>query len=121
VYPLQRDRKGKVMLAMTSPAAILRAARRLIEEPERWTKGAAARDSAGKRVESGDTSAQCWCAYGAIGRATGYRVSDWDARMLLSEVVGGCISMWNDAPWRTHVEVLAAFDAAIALAKGEEK
>lgn len=40
------------------------------------------------------------------------------AWLLVGAAVGGVpIGRWNDAPERTHAEVLAAFDRAIELAE----
>lgn len=36
------------------------------------------------------------------------------AHLLMSRIVGGGLSDWNDAPGRTKEEILVAFDRAIA-------
>ena len=105
-----------------TPREVLVAARKLIERPEAWTQGATARDAAGKVCSSREPSAVCRCAGGAIETA-----SDGDLRKFLDafEALGEQLGRFgydveavNDAPERTHAEVLAAFDAAI-LACGE--
>lgn len=99
-------------------------ARRLIEDPSHWTRGAAARTASDMPVRTSDRKAVSFCAVGTLQKVTGDEdylslgaqsreaffvlqaaLNDWD-------VIG-----WNDAPYRTHEEVLALFDDAIAYAK----
>ena len=83
---------------------ILRGARGLIENPEGWTKHAYARKETGKWARVWDKKAACFCTVGAILRSGGFHPFFEDAYLAL----------WNDAPGRTHAEVLSAFDEAIA-------
>lgn len=86
--------------------AVLVAARKLIEKPEHWCQG---------RYHIGEAS----CAEGAVLSVT----SEYDdtqtniaragAFAALDRAVGGYIVDFNDAPGRTHSEVLAVFDKAI--------
>ena len=94
-----------------TPAEHLRAARKLITPDGAWTQKAAARDSAGSKVDPASPLAECWCVFGAV-RRFGQSASAWDA---LRKVIGPPIS-FNDTPGRTQAEVLAAFDTAIELA-----
>jgi len=104
-------------------AVVLRKARALLEKPEHWTQGMMARGKSGRRIFYGSRSAVCWCADGAIWRAAnGSLISrkGWvanAAEQYLSAATGRRVSAFNDAPERTHAEVLAAFDRAIALAE----
>lgn len=99
-----------------TPVEILRAARKLIENPANWSK----RHGFGDRWH--------YCADGACRAAangpdravimppvgSGYV----PARNYLWEASGAeNIWVWNDAAERTHPEILAAFDKAIALAE----
>ena len=120
-----------------TPADVLRAARERISTPERWTKGVYAIDSDGCAVDTSDRRACAWCALGALAASLPCRDPDIlgmrtplfdEARALLSAGVPrnagvrSChwsVSFWNDAPGRTHAEVLATFDRAIALAEAE--
>ena len=102
------------------PSEVLRAARKLIERPEQWWK-----DSGGDPIPKDKH-----CAMLAIQRSMPKTTT---ARMRIlfdesrdyvrrgagldSEVM---VSIWNDHSRRTHPEVLAAFDRAIALAEAEE-
>ncbi len=103
---------------MTAPASVrdvLVKARELIATPDRWTKGAFARTEAGAIVPPDRPVAACWCAIGALRRVTGdtgYR----GAFVELQSAADYDLPHWNDAPERTHDEVLAAFDRAIAAA-----
>lgn len=113
-----------------TPAEVLRAARALIATPERWTRSTYMRDSAGLRLDircaDDRARAVCWCSLGATAQVASdcdYGASDCDygaevkADRLLEAAVGGDVVRWNDRPGRTHAEVLAAFDRAIALAE----
>jgi hypothetical protein len=84
---------------------VLIEARRIISDPDRWCQ---------RRYNLGDA----YCAIGAIMKCDGRP----EAYSLLREGIGDDaidqrITDWNDKPWRTHAEVLAAFDRAIELAK----
>lgn len=106
------------------PSEVLRAARKLIERPENWTRGADARDVDGTPVWAahGDVEPVCWCSTGALMRVTETGPEYHSGRGFLEQVISPWrfIPQWNDAGNRTHPEVLAAFDRAIALAEAEE-
>ena len=92
-------------------ADVLRRARALIDRPEKWCKGAL---SDGKRM----------CMLGALMMAEeGYDDGYYGANTLLRKAIGSAhamISVFNNAPERTHVEVMDAFDRAIVLAERGE-
>lgn len=102
---------------------ILIAARALIADEANWTKGEDARDKDGEEVDARDDAAVCFCAGGAIVRITGGNFTVFeDALYALHQVMFGdvptglmppVINSWNDAPERTHAEVLAGYDRAI--------
>lgn len=89
-------------------ADTLREARRRIEEPEKWGKG--------------------FGRYPKICMLDAIRETEPDinirgkAYRLLDKAIGICgdFTAWNDAPERTHAEVLRAFDKAIELAEKAE-
>jgi hypothetical protein len=86
-----------------STAEVLRRARKVIEDPERWTQGAYSRDG-GKRCAAG----AIYCQDAPVDdRAVAYSV--------LWAVVGSRVEGFNDS--HSHTEVLAAFDKAIAEAE----
>jgi hypothetical protein len=98
-----------------TPREILIAARALIADLKSWTQGAYQRDAKGRMCKP--ENAVCWCSEAAILRSgRGFPAPTWAAADILQSVVGGLIFDWNDAPDRTHAEVLAAFDRAIEVA-----
>lgn len=100
-----------------SVADTLREARRRIEEPEKW----------GKREEVQAGNRAKTCPFFAI--FDDQPAVDFDTREsgieLFMKAIGArtsCgIATWNDAPGRTHADVMAAFDRAIALAESAEE
>lgn len=104
----------------------LRAARKLIERPEAWTKKEEARDSDGNSVGATSDYATCWCSLGAVERVCG----GWNARYVAAELAladvlpkhsGAVVWEYNDAPTTTHADILALFDRAIAAAEGSAR
>ncbi len=105
---------------MKTTKEILVEARGYIAEPGSWTKGSFARDGHGNHVSKDSHRASCFCAAGAIGRAAkGSEREQHGALRALRSAITGPITAWNDAPNRTHAEVLAAFDRAIEIAGAE--
>lgn len=98
---------------------VLVAARELISVSERWTQGETARDRDGRFVLSDSKDAVCWCGLGALTKAVKASSFWFEARDLLLRVEPGGIAKFNDAKGRTHAEVVALFDSAIALARKE--
>ena len=97
-------------------ADLLRRARARIERPEAWAAGEYCLDAGDKPCRYGE--AIRFCAIGAIeADREPFKIV---ARELLSRAAGvrkHLLAVWNDAEGRTHAEVLAAFDRAIALAE----
>jgi hypothetical protein len=82
----------------------------LLSDPARWTQGYYARDAKGALVGPASQRAVCWCLLGAIVRVYGRRghssclvASLREALNLPPDVT---LTNWNDAPARTHAEVL---------------
>lgn len=108
---------------MTSVKDLLIRARELIEKG--WCQGAYAKDADGESVGATAQGATAFCIRGAI-LAVGpldYAVRA-PAYNLLENIVdqitqSPCDSLagYNDAPGRTHAEILAVFDAALRLAE----
>lgn len=80
----------------------------LISEPSKWTQHVIAKDSKGERVTAHDQSATCFCLYGALRRCyssnTRLETEIWSRLVNIApnrDPIG-----WNDAPERTHSEVL---------------
>lgn len=105
----------------------LEAARALIAEPSRWTKGAYARADTGCALEWDTKVASSYCLIGALKAASGstgmgyVTAIDILMYMVLGVLANGHSSEilfnWNDDPHRTHTEVLALLDEAIRLVK----
>lgn len=105
--------------APQTPSDVLRIARAKIDTPDKWWGGAGM--SLGQEKNH--------CARTAISseeKCLETRPEVQRALELFCQVLGtdpnrpGQVYRWNDAPERTHAEVLAAFDRAIALAEQEE-
>jgi hypothetical protein len=95
--------------------AVLAGARELLADEQRWCKRSFARTWLDIPVPAGSALARRYCALGAIMRAgqkLGLPVTD--ARRALEWQTVRPISDWNDEPRRTHGEVIATFNAAIA-------
>ena len=104
----------------------LKAVRERLAVPEQWTQGEYARDEMGVSIGSCCYDAQRWCLLGAVFRESegldADSNADSEALDLLQEAVGSKgkgLAEWQDAPERTHAEVLAVIDAAIERAGGE--
>lgn len=105
-----------------TPAEVLRRAKALIAEPEKWTKGENARDAAGNWVWADSARAVCWCAQGAINAvAPDSLVALCNALGFVNRTAGvmSNIVTLNDAPTTTHADIMALFDRAIAAAEAE--
>ena len=105
---------------------LLIAAKELISDPARWTKGAGARDAKGVSCNTDAPEAVCWCSAGAIYRTTlsgecldeARRELSKAARKLAPELFGDQAFFTdyvglNDAKETTHADVMKMFDTAI--------
>ena len=106
---------------MNQLAQDLRAAKALIDTPEKWTKRVFARDSSGFGTPYDGGQAVCFCSAGAIFRTVGDDPTRERAAMnALAIAMGGdrpSIAAFNDTS--EHAEVMAAFDKAIAAAEAQ--
>ena len=102
-----------------TPAGLLRAARALIADPDRWTTGCAARDANGRSVMPERLEAVRFDGIGALFRLTPGHPDLRDRAVKALDIVAGSWgwTAWQDMPGRTHAEVLAAMDRAIAAAE----
>lgn len=100
-------------------AEVLRKARALIADENAWIRNNLAVNHEGAVVLSADSDACKWCALGAIDKVANFLHSPgFEARDAMIRAAGvdpedDGLGDWNDAPERTHAEVLAAFDRAI--------
>lgn len=92
-------------------ADILRAAKARIGTPERWCQGGASWEGLKGEQYPACAAIACWWHRGPRGAASD---DERAAINALEAVVMDHLPTWNDAPERTHAEVMAAFDRAIA-------
>jgi hypothetical protein len=97
---------------------ILQSAREKIANPENWGKGMRTIDRPYKTCCAAEAIEDCSLGIEHDATLMRTRVRAYQA---IANVAGldrnGMLSQWNDAPERTHREVLAAFDLAIATLK----
>lgn len=93
----------------------LRAARAVIDTPDKWGQRVSPRHFTGTCAINAVTFAERGCAERPIHAA-------WDAliRALGTRTVEGVFD-WNDAPERTHADVMALYDRAIANEEAQEQ
>jgi len=95
--------------------AVLGRARQLVQDEARWCCGSFARAWRDIPVPAGSALARRFCAVGAIMRAgRELSVPVQDACIALEWQVGRQVQDWNDDASRTHADLVAAFDDAIA-------
>ena len=105
---------------------LLTRARARIAKREHWCKGAYAATKDGYETEPWLEEAQQWCAVGTVMAGTKSEIATRRAFKRLVKCLptgyGGQIWRFNDDWRRTHEEVLALFDCAIAqLGPAERK
>lgn len=104
-----------------STAEVLRRARALIEKPENWTQESYAADAQGNGISDPNDGAACrFCSVGAVARVLGIDGSLAEVhhavKVLNDCTDSGGIIDFNDS--RSHAELLAVWDDAIAHAEG---
>lgn len=101
---------------------VLIAARKLIEKPENWCKGAYARTARDYEVGPKEATATKWCVFGAVWKVADdpNGIAASNARWALNEQADGAVLL-NDTTSTTHADVLAAFDRAIAAERGRAR
>lgn len=96
---------------------VLKGARELLSDPEKWTQGWYARDAEGRPADDGnDPRAVCWCIWGACEKVAGDWSKTHGATQALDSCAGGHAPTLNDAAGTTHTEILGVLDCAIAKA-----
>lgn len=102
-----------------TPLEILIAGRELISTPERWTKGAFARDANGTEYPCAGAEV-CWCFAGAIFKVAPNAEQGLQTERFIAQAAGiPNIRKFNDDPTTTHADVLAAWDRAIERARAD--
>lgn len=97
---------------------ILIAAKARIDSPEKWCQGTYYRNEDG--VACPRDHARSLCSVGALLFVSPSEHESDVVIRCLSDVIDRSVTAWNDAPERTHPEVMAAFDRAIAIALEKE-
>ena len=140
---MERDEHGELMEEVTAATAvaILVAARNLLSDESKWTRGAQARNGEGDEVDARSPDATCWSAFGAVmlGAAPDPEdgVMDWDAEAtvmaldclernaarLLNAGYGprrrGFVAEFNDSPATTFEDVVSLLEGSINEWHGE--
>lgn len=97
----------------------LQSAKALIQDEVHWTRGTYARDANYDETDSLSPSAVCWCAIGALSKATDGWIDlhIWDVIDKATYEVAGHTNTakFNDS--HSHAEVLELFDKAIEIAE----
>ena len=120
------------MATETTPQTVLSVltqVRELLTPEGCWTQDAFGRDATGEKCPARSESCACWCLVGAIQAVCPSPSTRGAVYERLATVLGvavdysdsssgdthndGQIIEWQDAPARTHAEVLAALDKAI--------
>lgn len=106
------------------PLTILRKARALLDDPQKWCQGAYARAPGGNPIGPETKGAVQWCAVGALRKVAGGPDADGihEAVHELNASIRspGEILSFNDADRRKHAQVLKVFDRAIERLEGEK-
>lgn len=93
---------------------LARQVRELLAVPERWTRGEFARRADGSPCGSKDPAAQCWCLVGAMCRLDDDPIRGMEMLDAIRAATrSDSASVWNDAPGRTHADVLALLDRVV--------
>ena len=75
---------------------ILRRAIARIEDPDKWTKCAFARDVDGNNVTPRNPKAVCWCAEGAIETESIPSMPSWQVLCWMDTYIGSALYVIND-------------------------
>lgn len=95
----------------------LKAERKLLSDPKRWTKGHFARDANGIPTDYYSKTATCWCQMGAAQKI-GSNVSATSLKQLVSGMFNYQDDVaFNDAPKTTHKDLMEFYDVCIIHAK----
>jgi len=82
----------------------------LLSDPKKWTQGTYATTAKGMNAMANSKNAIKWCTVGALQKCYGEKWLEVEMKFHKKTKVNTVA--WNDAPERTHSEVLAALKAA---------
>ena len=106
-----------------SAVSVLEHARKVLDKPENWCQGESAIDVDGNPCRLKDNNVKQWCMLSAIDdyslphRGVYYRFHRIAVDLCKEHVPGTFITAFNDAPERTHGEVIGFLDKMIEKAK----
>ena len=115
VTPISARHPDRDPESISSTIAVLVRARALIVDERHWCQWSFARRWGKIPVSPRSTFARRFCAIGAVKRAASELLLPMqNARIALERQTSREVERWNDDPRRTHAEVIAVFDGAIA-------
>lgn len=95
---------------------VVREVRKLLDNPENWTKNANARDRYGVYCNPYSDNAHCWCLIGATHKATSCETRGETRTSVLRDIAqyaGGSITGFNDDPAISHKDIINLLDRMI--------
>jgi len=90
-----------------------------IATPATWTQNCAARDAQGRVRHYNNGDAVSWCLDSAVRMEAPRELRSEVARILERCVLGRDFIEWQDKPGRTHAQVIALLDRAIAVTEAK--
>ena len=108
---------------------VLECMKDLLARPERWTQHVDARTQDGIPVEPRSVTAHQWCLIGALRRSAEnaredtVRAIEYILRGLVMQEEPAMETIWeyNDAPRRSHEDIVRILDRAIARARRDAR
>jgi hypothetical protein len=102
---------------MTPKEVLTKAADLLESSPNAWIQNRIALDHTGWEVRANSPIACQWCALGAIAKVQGLDSTEYStaASLLAIHLKCGSVANWNDSPFRTREQVIAALRGATAV------
>ena len=107
------------------PSEQLIAARALIEQPERWTRGEYARTKSGQYTKVNGKYAACFCAIGAVAYVLRKRPINAEKTMAYKTLLSASIALTSQDvdqlnDYCDHATVMRMYDKAIEFAQQAE-
>lgn len=106
--------------------------KKLIDTPEKWTKGSSARDAEGHEVGTSDPKATCFCLIGAVNATYNRNINKTDLSDILDMFTENFFhfnkgrsfttaSEFNDNLETTHADMMKYLDYEIEAARKFEE
>ena len=97
---------------MAKPIDECRTVAELLEVPERWCRGAFARDANGYPCQPLTIEAESFCLHGAMLRVYRDLAAQKSAHLELIHAAGCGLQAYNDTPGRRHSEIVRVAQCA---------